>query len=1009
MFSIGSYHLLIVVVGLCLLGLFLVYAYKQREQAIVSASVNEAAILADRLQTTLRRVEAASTFIRESIGLPAVDAAASGAESQPGRSIDNAGLALLARGFPEIAALTVFDAEGRLLLSSAPAAMPVLIDDRPYFVAMKAEPKAGLHFSETQVNRLDGAVSVMAHEAILDEQGRLAGLIVIPINLPYFQQLFAGLDVGVQGVVSVRRSDDSRLVARWPELPGRLNQEAPGIPPFELIRAGQSEGVVQYIGASDGIERIFAFRAVSDYPFFVLVGRSVEEQFVPWHKTALAASLLTLGAMLILTLLQRLLLVSQRKLDESRKRFDAIVNSRDDAFCRWLPDTTLIHCNNRYAELFGEDSTELIGRRWIDMMPLDERQALHTAIATMADHPDIRSYEHQIILKDGGIGWMRWLDLPMVDAKGRCVEFQSIGQDITEAKRTELRLQQLAMAVEQSPSPIIITDIDGTIDYVNDAFTRVTGYPREEAIGQNPRMLNGGDTPRETYRSLWSTLTQGKVWTGEFRNMRKDGTRYIELATISPIKRGDGRTTHYVAVKEDITARRQSEDLINRLAYFDSLTGLPNRALLLDRLEQARLASHRSKQYAMLLLLDIDNFKLLNETQGHDAGDRLLMAVAQRLRDSVREQDTVARLGGDDFAVIIGDLGPEEESAIGSAELIAEKIHTSLGQAYDLDIPGGRYHGTPSIGITLFRSRRLSGEDLLKQAEVALYKAKDDGRNAVRFFSPAMQAVVHARAEMERGLRETLAGQGFQLHYQPQVDSDGRIVGAEALVRWIRPDGKRVSPADFIPLAEETGLIVPIGSWVLETACAQLCAWAANPDTRHLSLAVNVSGRQFYQPDFVDEVRDCIDRFGINSGNLKLELTESIVLSDVEDTIARMEQIRALGVRFALDDFGTGYSSLSYLKRLRFDQLKIDQSFVRDMIVDKSSAAIVRAILAMSESLGLEAVAEGVETEPQSQILHQQGCRTYQGYLFGRPMPIEDWNVFWAERSQGVETDQPTP
>ncbi|PKO55865.1 MAG: GGDEF domain-containing protein, partial [Betaproteobacteria bacterium HGW-Betaproteobacteria-21] len=805
------------------------------------------------------------------------------------------------------------------------------------------------------------------------------------------EALFAELATGDRGMISIRRADDSRLVARWPVVGDSLNREARATPPFRLIQAGAAIGTVTYVGATDGIERRFAFQRTGDYPFFVLVGRAVEAHMAPFRRLGLLASGLTLGALLLIHLILRSLQSSRSRLAQSEHQFNAMVESRQDAVCSWLPDTTLTFCNAKYAQMFDSDTTALIGRRWIELVPAEERDAVLAWIERLTDMPEAHTHEHELTHQDGTRTWIRWLDVPYTDAQSGSLCFQSIGHDISAQKSVELRLRQLAQAVEQSPESIVITDTDGQIEYVNDAFTRATGYTREEAIGQNPRILNAGNTPKAVYDDLWATLSRGEVWRGEFKNTRKDGTSYLELATIAPIKQPDGSITHYVAVKEDITARKQSDDLIRQLAYFDLLTELPNRTLLRDRLTQAVLASTRNDSYGMLLTLDLDHFKLLNETQGHQAGDTLLQEIAHRLMAAVRAEDTVARQGDDDFAVIIESLDKNESEAAAKADLIAEKIHAELNMPYDLNLPGGQYHGTPSIGITLFKGRSLSEDALLKQAEVALNKAKSDGRNTIRFFNPAMQAMVDAHAAMERGLRDALAAKAFQLYYQAQVDRNGHAFGAEALIRWVGADGRMISPAEFIPLAEETGLIVPIGHWVLATACAQLSAWQAQAETRQLVLSVNISAKQFHQPDFVTQIHACVEHSGIDPTGLKLELTESVILGDIDDTIARMQQIRALGVRFAIDDFGTGYSSLSYLQRLPFDQLKIDQSFVRDMMKDQSSGTIVRAILAMSTSLGLEVIAEGVETPAQHDFLLAGGCEFFQGYLFGKPRPITEW------------------
>jgi diguanylate cyclase (GGDEF)-like protein len=442
----------------------------------------------------------------------------------------------------------------------------------------------------------------------------------------------------------------------------------------------------------------------------------------------------------------------------------------------------------------------------------------------------------------------------------------------------------------------------------------------------------------------------------------------------------------------DITERKSSEDEIRQLAYYDALTQLPNRRLFLDRLEFALLATERSQQFGALLMLDLDHFKKLNDTQGHDVGDRLLMEVSQRLMRTLRDVDTVSRLGGDEFAVMIDGLDADASTAARQAAHVAEKIHAELNRPYALDGAEANYRSSPSIGMTLFRGRAAPIDILMKQADVALYQAKDSGRNAIRFFNPAMQAEIDTRTAMESALRQALVHGQFQLYYQPQVNARGERTGAEALIRWIDASGKMVAPGEFIPLAEETGLILELGQWVLDTACAQLRRWQDDGLMQHLQMSINVSARQFHQPDFVDRVRKSLAASGANPKRLTLELTESIVVDRLDEVIQRMEELSQLGVRFSLDDFGTGYSSLSYLKRLPLDEVKIDRSFVRDLVVDSNDAAIVRAILAMSESLGLRVIAEGVETEAQRDFLLSNGCRAYQGYLFGRPMPIMDWD-----------------
>jgi diguanylate cyclase (GGDEF)-like protein len=440
-----------------------------------------------------------------------------------------------------------------------------------------------------------------------------------------------------------------------------------------------------------------------------------------------------------------------------------------------------------------------------------------------------------------------------------------------------------------------------------------------------------------------------------------------------------------VGIAQDITERKATETQIETLAYFDALTGLPNRRLLMDRLAHAMASSTRYPRKAALLFVDMDNFKVLNDTHGHFMGDQLLQQVAQRLSSCIREGDTVARLGGDEFVVMLEDLSPDLQLANAQARAVAEKVLSVLAQPHQLD--HNTHMSTTSIGVTLFGDEKESIEEPLKRADMAMYQAKAAGRNTLRFFDPSMHQVIAERASLEKDLHAALAQGQFTLVYQPQVSFGGKSYGAEALLRWLHPVRGQVSPAEFIPLAEDTGIILPLGQWVLESACAQLASWAKQPDMAHMSVAVNVSPRQFHQADFADQVLATLARTGVNPLRLKLELTEGLLVSNVEDVIAKMARLKSAGVGFSLDDFGMGYSSLSYLKRLPLDQLKIDQSFVRDVLIDPNDAAISKMVIVLAESLGLSVVAEGVETVEQRDFLAGQGCRLYQGYLFSRPLP----------------------
>lgn len=512
-----------------------------------------------------------------------------------------------------------------------------------------------------------------------------------------------------------------------------------------------------------------------------------------------------------------------------------------------------------------------------------------------------------------------------------------------------------------------------------------------------------------------SELLGKKIWeVGAFADIVENQEKFSELQILGYVRYDDlplrTQSGHKVAVEfvsnsydcegetviqcniRDISARKKAEEKIMELAFFDPLTHLPNRTLLMDRLKQAMIVGARNASCGAVLFLDLDHFKTLNDTLGHDVGDKLLQQVAQRLTASVREGDTVARLGGDEFVVVLEGLHANAEEAAKQAQDVGEKILVTLNLPYHLGTI--EHHSTASIGATLFNHANASTDELLKQADLAMYKSKETGRNVLQFFDPAMQTLVLERAALEKQLRRAIQEGQFVLHYQPQVVGDGRVTGAEALVRWVHPERGLMAPSDFIPLAESTGLILPLGQWVLQTACDQLRRWAEQPALAQLTLAVNVSALQFRQPDFVAQVLRILDLSGANPQRLKLELTESLLVDNVPTVIEKMFKLKAKGVSFSLDDFGTGYSSLSYLKRMPLDQLKIDRSFVHDILSDHHDASIARTIIALAQSLGLSVIAEGVEIEAQRDFLSHAGCHAYQGFFFSRPLPLEGFEAY---------------
>jgi diguanylate cyclase (GGDEF)-like protein/PAS domain S-box-containing protein len=556
-------------------------------------------------------------------------------------------------------------------------------------------------------------------------------------------------------------------------------------------------------------------------------------------------------------------------------------------------------------------------------------------------------------------------------------------------RATELRVAATAF---ESQEGILVTDEKKTILRVNHAFSEITGYLPDEVIGKDPSLFKSGQQDKAFYTKMWNSIRQNGFWQGEIINRRKNGETFPEWLTVTAVKDEAGQITNYVATLTDITHRKRAEDEINSLAFYDPLTKLPNRRLLFDRLMRSRESSAANEKFGALVLIDLDNFKTLNDNHGHDIGDLLLQQIAKSLSACVREGDTVARLGGDEFVLLLENLSESSQEAARLTEAMAMKSLNALNNTYQL---GNIEHRTSaSIGATLFLGVQTSIDDLLKQADLAMYDSKEKGRNTLRFFDPVMQTIVRKRAALDAGLRTAIDENQFLLHYQAQVAGEGRVMGVEVLLRWQHPQHGMVPPLDFIPLAEETGLILPLGNWVLETACAQLARWASQPDLAHLTIAVNVSAKQFRESDFVDTVLAVVSRTGANPRRLKLELTESLLVTDVDDIIEKMYDLKAKGVGFSLDDFGTGYSSLFYLKRLPLDQLKIDKTFVRDILIDPNDAAIARTIVTLADSLGLGVIAEGVETEAQKDCLVHLGCHFYQGYLFSRPLPLPEFEAF---------------
>ena len=615
----------------------------------------------------------------------------------------------------------------------------------------------------------------------------------------------------------------------------------------------------------------------------------------------------------------------------------------------------------------------------------DDRESVHQAVNEALQQRKPYDIEHRIVYPDGTERVVHARGEVIFDAIGaRPVRMVGTVQDITERKAADMRLRQAAKVFENTSEGVMITGPDQQIAAVNQAFTHITGYSEEDVRGCKPKILRSGRHGDGYYREMWAAINATGRWQGEVWNRRKDGADYPEWLNISEVRDDAGAIVNYIGVFADITAIKESQDKLEYTAHHDALTGLPNRLLFRDRLEQALATARRAGEGLALLFVDLDRFKVINDTLGHDAGDLLLQEVARRLLGCLREEDTVARMGGDEFVVIQRRIGQPEDAA-----LLAARLLTEVGRP--LSLAGHEIVAGLSIGIGLYPR---DGEDvsaLLKNADAAMYRAKDMGRNCYQYYSDELTAAGLDRLELESDLRQALQRGELLLHYQPQVDlASGQIIGAEALIRWQHPSRGMISPAVFIPLAEDIGIIGSIGEWVLNTACAAAKEWqlAGLPSLR---MAVNVSGRQISTDHVVDKVSTALQRSGLAPQFLEIEVTESVVMKDAARAISTLNALKDLGVALAIDDFGTGYSSLSYLKRFPIDKLKIDKSFVDGLPDEEDDAAIAMAIIAMAHSLRHTVIAEGVETAAQFAFLRSRGCDEIQGYFFSKPLPAEQF------------------
>lgn len=735
---------------------------------------------------------------------------------------------------------------------------------------------------------------------------------------------------------------------------------------FELY--GHYPHVVQHIRRALAGE---AFTALADLSGVM---------FETWYSPIMSTDGKVTGAMGVATdITDRVR--TEAEYQKMQERFSEIYSSSKDAIVFATLDGMVLDVNEAFVKLTGYANSELMGiKKNQDITPSEYREMEAKMVQHILDTGEPREYEKEYLRKDGTRVPVQMTAFLVKGPGGKPVGLAAIIRDLTEQRASEMERQRLSLAVEQSPAIVMITDTEGHIEYVNSKFTEVTGYTLEEVKGKNPRLLKSGQTAPEVFKQLWDTIQSGGVWQGEFRNKKKNGELYWELASISSIKDSEGRITHFLAVKEDISKRKWAEETVVHMAYYDSLTDLPNRFLIQDRLNQLLTQARRKKKLVAIFMLGLDRFKSVNDTLGHALGDQILQAVGKRLAGSIRETDTIGRLGGDEFLILVPEIPSVEE-----AGKIAHEMLTSLRPP--IHVNGHEVNLTASIGISVFPHDGDDVESLFKDADTALARAKHQGRNNYQLYTPAMHVEIFGRMVLENSMRKALSREEFVVHYQPIVElKSRRLVGTEALVRWQHPEIGLISPMEFIPIAEENGLIVPIGEWVLRAACEKVRYWHES-GLPPLSLSVNLSARQFQDANLLEMIEWVLRKTSLESRHLEIEITEGIAMENVDFTLTTLRRLKEMGVRIAIDDFGVGYSSLSYLKEFPIDSLKVDQSFVRDLTSDPADAAIVSAVIVLAHSLKMRVIAEGVETQEQLDYLKRQGCDMAQGYLFSKPLP----------------------
>ncbi|UAA39007.1 EAL domain-containing protein [Paraneptunicella aestuarii] len=684
---------------------------------------------------------------------------------------------------------------------------------------------------------------------------------------------------------------------------------------------------------------------------------------------------------------QRIRMNEQLRKSESRLAHAQLI--ANIGHWEWKITEDEVTWSDQIFRILGEEPSESAPRfdSMLSHVPKDERENI-TQLFNQIIHSKNHHYEfeHSIYRHDGTPRFVLQQGEITRDDSGQATKLSGILQDITERKIAEERMRQLSGAIQQIADSVMITDLNGKIEYVNSAFEQMTGYSQREVIGKTPRILKSDKQSQSFYKRMWNTILRGEVFTDVVINTKKNGEFYYEEKTITPQRNAEEKITHYISTGKDITERMEAQERLHYLAHHDALTGLPNRALLQDRLNQMIASAQWHPKNAAVLFMDLDRFKIINDSLGHNVGDTILQTMAERLTLCIHPGDTVSRLGGDEFAIVLNDVESVEE-----VREVALKLLKSISEPIVFD--NKELFVTSSIGISLFPKDSEDTLGLLKKADVAMYRAKNIGRNSYQMYSKKDDRNTAEKLSLESSLRRALEREEFFLNYQPQYKGkDRKIYGAEALIRWHSNQFSSVSPAHFIPLLEETGMIIPVSEWVLKTACQQAKQWQDMSNHENFRVAINLSICQFKRPGLVKLLENVLSETGVKPDNIELEVTEGLLIENIAQTKSVLHELHELGVHLAIDDFGTGYSSMNYLRRLPFDHLKIDKSFIQDITLNEDGAAITNAIISLAHSLGMKVIAEGVETNEQLDYLVTRNCDIVQGFLLSKPIESNEIN-----------------